>query len=213
MSTVTGWARVLGVSLRPWSGRSPGSLVLRAIVQLAIFAVLAFFAVRALAKDNQLGQFMAGPEFAEVKGLTFVVVAVVVALLLTLAAAVLRLIVGFVDFVPRRQIDGVVLSLSERRLGDFLPSFAQTMIWSHNLGRGNQTTIDQRKYRTELVLQTAEGVKSWTIHNQRFRNDLQVGSSVRLSVSPLLGYVANVAPASDRQRSSAVPAGSPDAAG
>lgn len=38
------WSRLLGVSLRPWSGESPLSLILRGVVQVAIcifFIVLA----------------------------------------------------------------------------------------------------------------------------------------------------------------------------
>jgi hypothetical protein len=102
--------------------------------------------------------------------------------------------------VPRRSVTGTVVSLTERKFGDVLPTFVQTAIWSRGLVRGGGHGFDRRKIRTELVLETSDGHKRWTVRNHRHHNALNVGRRVTLSVSPLVGYVARVKPHQAVQR-------------
>lgn len=50
--------------------------------------------------------------------------------------------------------------------------------------------------RTELVLQTSDGPRRWTVRNHRLRSELHVGATVKLTVTALAGYVAKAEPLS-----------------
>lgn len=177
--SVNEWSRVVGISLRPWSGRSPLSLIIRGAIQLVVSAFVISFMIglRAEAKNS--------PEAAAVLGTFLLIMIITFAGFILMALA--QLVMGVLDLFPRQTVHGVVLSLEERKMGDVLPYFLQRLIFERN-----SNSLDRRKRRTELVLRTDKGVRQWTVRNSRARRELQVGRAVAITASPLLGYVANV---------------------
>src|SRR5690606_35387397 len=99
----------------------------------------------------------------------------------------LKVLVGILDLVPRKSVAGVVLSVSERKIGDFLPVLAQRVIFERN-----ENNLDRRRTRTEVVLLTDQGQHQWTVRNSRIARALSTGARVQLTVTPLVGYVAKV---------------------
>lgn len=182
---VAGWQRVLGVTLRPWAGHSPWSLIVRGVIQAGICVVFMVLGYRALQDESVLG---AGTE-AELgllrnwMGLAFI------ALIAIAAYGATQLIVGALDLVPRKKVTGTIISLRERQFLDFLPHFVLAMIFNR---RNNSMGVEQRRRRTEVVLDTPDGQKQWTVRSHRTRRKLQSGGLVTLSVTPLAGYVASV---------------------
>ena len=185
LTSVNQWSRFLGVSLRPWSGYSPLSLILRGLIHLA---VCGFFLV--LVRRFGSGDEIIGGE-AELAFLGNLVslATIVLAVLVIIAAA--RIVVGVLDLVPRSTVTGVVQTVRERKVGDFLPRLVQRRIFARN-----PTNLDRRKIRTEVVLLTDAGERHWTVRNRKTARLLQPGSRMRVTVSPLVGYVAAAEPVS-----------------
>lgn len=178
-SSVNHWSRMLGVTLRPWSGHAPWWLVLRGIIQLAVCLLFMRLTQQFMSSAIAAGLDAEHPSLRS-GGVLLMVVLIILAVL---AAA--RTLVGLIDLVPRRVVKGTVLSVRERRVGDMLPPFAQRAIFM----RG-QSGLDRRRTRTEVVLQTAQGIRQWTVRNARIRRELRDARQVQLTVSPLVGYVA-----------------------
>ena len=178
-TTVSGWSRLLGVSVRPWAGASPLSLIVRGAVQLTVCVVLSIAGARLLW----------GPDAASFRGEAAAVHGVLVVIFLTLivvtAVGALRLVVGMVDLVPRTSYSGVVVSLRGRKVFDVLPRPAQRLIFE----RG-PNAIDKRRLRTEVVVETESGLKQWTVTRSDVLRTLRVGSRVLITVTPLAGHVA-----------------------
>lgn len=174
------WSRTLGVSLRPWSGYAPWSLIIRGVIQGVVSVLILVFLIRGAlsgleASASEL-EFLRGWVFLAIVGVSVV-----------LLIAVLRLVVGIIDLVPRSTVEGTVLSIRDRKAGDFLPRMAQRVIFERN-----PNAIDRRRERLEVVLDALGGVRQWTVRNTRLRQHLIEGASVRLTVSPIVGYVAAV---------------------
>ncbi|WP_315912862.1 hypothetical protein [Arthrobacter sp. lap29] len=74
----------------------------------------------------------------------------------------LRLAVGILDFVPRHDVQGLVVATGSRQFGDMLPRIVQNMIW--NRSRNGYSGHDNRRIRHELVLETATGTKTFTVN-------------------------------------------------
>ncbi len=175
------WSRILGVSLRPWSGESPASLVIRGAIQIALCLFFVWFAVR-LATDDEITE-AAG----ELASLRLIAVLIIVPAVVVAAMGVARVGVGIIDFLSSGEVTGTVMSVRDRRTFDFLPHPILEMIY-----RRNTNSIDRRKRRTEVVLRTDDGVRQWTVRKSRARRDLRPGSTVRLTVTPLAGYISRV---------------------
>lgn len=167
-----------GVSLRPFSGTSPVSLILRGLLSLVVCGALAYAFV-----GMRSGSVGTAEEVAFLN--TLLVPAIIVAVLFALYS-VLRIVVGALDLVPRQKVHGTVVGLRERKMGDFLPNLLQQQIFN----RGDHSGHDRRRIRTELVLATGEGTKQWTLRNRKLESTLAVGQPVTITVSPLVGYVA-----------------------
>lgn len=182
-ASISQWSRLVGISLRPWSGHSPLSLVLKGVIRLAIAVFLLGVVLRF--KDSTVPTATEA-EFTYLRNLG---VLVVVALGVIIALSAVRILVGLIDLAPRRAVTGSVLSVRERRVADFLPRYAQRAIFTRN-AQG----IDRRRWRTEVVLDTAQGPKQGTVRNRRVLAQLREGEQVELLVSPLVGYVAKVTP-------------------
>lgn len=176
-----GWSHALGVSLRPWSGQSPLSLVSRGAIQLAISI---FFIV--LASRLRSGSLLT-VTVDEQSQLRSWALLIMIAAVLAGLIGVLKIAVGLLDLGPRREVSGIVQSLDERKFLDVLPRFAQRQLFE----RGDYGH-DRRGVRTEVVLSTDRGLQRWTVRRAKTQRELQVGNRVTLTVTPLAGYVAQV---------------------
>lgn len=175
------WSQFLGVSLRPWSGHAPVALIVRGLIHVVIFGIIVVALFRLI---NGEAVVMTSQDASVIRGL-IIPMLVVFSCFVLLGAA--RVVLGALDFLPRRQVEGLVLSVRERKVGDFLPPFVQRYIFERN-----PNTLDRRRARTEVVLQTDTGEHQWTVRRSQFERELVVGTRVRLTVSPLVGYVAAV---------------------
>lgn len=177
--SATGWARFLGITLRPWSGHSPFSLLLRGGIQTAIAVGLAYLAMT-----------MDRDEVALDPAVRSILVPVLLIAIITvgylLLTGVSSLVVGVLDFGPRKTFTGQVVSDRERKLGDFLPLFVQRMIWNRGSG------IDKRKTRWEVVLRTDTGEQAFTVRKFATRRLLQSGAYVTVQATPVAHYIDKV---------------------
>lgn len=179
--SVNQWSRILGVSLRPWSGRSPFGLIVRGGIQVAINVYL-FSLLTRLAKGDEFAATTGEMAYLRNFALIGMVIVVVIGLL-----GALKIVIGVLDLFPRNAIAGTVLSVRDRKMGDFLPTIAQRMIFERDA-----QALDKRKTRKELVLQTPDGIRQWTIRKTSVPRDLDEGTVVQITVSPLVGYVSSV---------------------
>lgn len=176
--TANSWSRTLGMTLRPWSGYSPLSLILRGAVQIAISIFFLVFAVRLLSPDEDNAQAL---RYLSGTAAIVLVSAAIVALL-----GAVRIVIGVLDLLTSRTVVGTVMSMSDRRFLDFLPEQLEHVIFARGQG------IDRRRVRTEVVLSTASGQRQWTVRKRALRTSLRPGTTVRLTVTPLAGYVSSV---------------------
>ena len=183
MEKTTSWTRFLGVSLRPFSGHAPLSLVLRGALQAAICIALLVVGFRMRTEMRQLAAADAGA--AQPGG--FLVLAGVVLVVLALAA-LLKVAVGILDLVPRTSVPGTVVSISERRFLDFLPDALNNALWERKNIVG-QSWAERRRVRHELVIDTEDGTRAWTLRNRQKARGLRPGQAVTVVASPLIGYV------------------------
>ena len=174
------WSRFFGVSLRPWTGHSPWSLILRGVVQAVLLGIVLVFAVKMLTDPATTESEVSGL-FVNWAWLMIIVIGVIALM------AVSRVVIGVIDLVPRVSVTGEIVQLGERKFADFLPRMAQRVIFERN-----PNALDKRKIRTEVVVRTPEGVRQWTVRSAKIRRTLRVGDTVRLTVTPLAGYVASV---------------------
>lgn len=183
------WSRILGVSLRPWSGTSPARLLISGVFQTVLCVFFVWLAIR-LATDDELAELgseltQAGerPVVGIIAGLIGLV-AVGVGIL-----ALLRLAAGVIDLFGSREVSGVVVSIGDRRTLDVLPTQIAQMIL--NRGRDNHGG-NTRRYRTELVVDTGSGIHQWTIHDQRTVRNVNRGVPIRMRVTPIAGHVSDL---------------------
>lgn len=185
------WSRILGVSLRPWSGTSPAKLLISGVIQVVLCGFFVWLAIR-LATDDELAEL--GGELAQAGERPMI--GIVAALIALVAVGVgifglLRLAAGVIDLLGSREVTGVVVSIGDRQTLDVLPTrIAQIILTrgrdNHGLGH------DSRRYRTELVVDTGSGVHQWTIHNQRTIRGVDRGVPIRMRVTPIAGHVSNL---------------------
>ena len=180
---VNHWSRKAGLSLRPWPGRAPGGLLLRGVIQVGLAGVLIWYGL-GLLRDGDISGM--GDQLQALRGLLVMMVIVVAFLGISGAA---KLIVGAIDLVPRKQVAGRVVSVHDRKFGDILPEFVQ-----HWLFAKRHSGLDRRQWRHEVVLNTPDGLRQWTVRSSRVRDGLVLDEHVVLSVSPIVGYVAKVEP-------------------
>ena len=176
------WARTAGLSLRPWSGHSPLSLIMRGLIQGAVAAVLLYFGL--IMRNDDIAVTEA--EIGALRGVTTLIIAVCAIFVII---AVARIGIGIADLMGSKTVEGKVVDVGTRRFGDILPGFAQEMIFSRR-----DNSYDGRRYRTEVVLETSDGIKSWTVRDRRAKKLLQPGVHVRMTVTPIAGSVSNVHP-------------------
>lgn len=183
------WSRILGVSLRPWSGTSPARMLISGVLQTVLCGFFIWLAIR-LATDDELAEL--GGELAQAGERP--VIGIIAGLIGLIAVgvgilALLRLAAGVIDLIGSREVTGVVVSIGERRTLDVLPTQIAQMIL--NRGRNNHGG-NTRRYRTELVVDTGSGVRQWTIHDQRTVRGVNRGVPIRMRVTPIAGHVSNL---------------------
>ena len=175
--SISGWARFLGVTLRPWAGQSPGSLILRGLLQSVVAGILVYYGMRLGADEGSLEP--------AVRPLLFpIMVVAILTIGYLLLVGLSSLAVGILDLVPRKTVTGQVQSHQERKFGDFLPRLVQRQSWSRSNG-----PLDRRKTRWEVVIATEQGDKALTVRNLKTRNLLRVGSYVTVKITPIAEYV------------------------
>lgn len=175
--SVSAWARFLGVTLRPWAGQSPGSLMMRGALQSIIAGLLIYYGMRLSADEGALEPALRPLLFP-------VMVIAIITIGYLLVVGLSSLVVGVLDFVPRKTVTGQVRSHQERKFGDFLPRFVQRQIWSRS-----NVSMDRRKTRWEVVISTDQGDKALTVRKRKTRDLLQVGSYVTVKITPIAEYV------------------------
>lgn len=181
VDSTNNWSPRLGISLRPWSGHSPHGLLLRGAIQVAISVAIIVVALRMRGADK----FAAGAD--ELESLRAVALLLIIGAAAVALVGVARIVVGGLDLIPRQTVTGTVLAHEERQTLDFLPHSLQHAIFTRN-----PQNIDKRGRRYEVVLDTPDGVRQWTVRSPRTRRLLQRGATVRLVVTPLAGHVARV---------------------
>lgn len=183
MSAVGRAEHVLGRRLRPWWGTSPFRLIARGLVQGVILGLLGHGALGVISGADEV------PSDLPVEPGTIRLAAILAVVLagLGLLYSLVRVVVGVLDLVPRHTVEGVVLDVVERELGDTLP-WPVRMLLRARERRRDQTT--HRRTHLQLVLDTADGPRTWTIRG-RFGGVAQ-GQPVRVTATPLLGYVTRV---------------------
>lgn len=183
---------VLGRRLRPWWGQAPSKLITRGVVQGALFGLLGYGCIQVLAGNVDLSD----PALADHERWIDVVATVGLVLAgLAIVYSAIRIIVGAIDLTSRKTVEGVLVSARHRHLGDTLPGPVQ---WGLEMRRRQQARsasgyeYDQsRRTRLEIVVDTPHGPKSWNVRHKHFHESL-VGQPIRLTASPLLGYVREV---------------------
>lgn len=175
------WSRILGVSLRPWSGDSPMSLLLRGAIQVAVSCFFLWVAFRFMT-DDSLKQYA-----AEASSIRMIAVLIAVAAIGVALVGVARICVGLLDSLSTRQVSGTVVSIRDRQTLDFLPHSLLQLIYYRNPNK-----IDTRRRRTELVVDTPTGTRQWTVRKRRLTNDLRPGAAVQLTVTPFAGHVSSL---------------------
>ena len=183
--TANHWSRQLGISLRPWSGQSPGALLVRGAIQFAISGVVIFALLRLAGETGETNAAVA-PETVRRIALGAAAVAALFAIV-----ALARLAVGLFDLVTRREVAGTVLDIRGRKTLDILPHPIQQLIYERNSNR-----LDRRRRRTEVVLDTDRGVRQWTVRNARTLQQIRTGQPIRMSVTPIAGHVSRIEPLS-----------------
>lgn len=186
MENVTSWTRMLGISLRPFTGHSPISLILRGAIQSGVCIFFIVIGLQMSATVKEISAVDAGAK--QMTGL-LVMFGFVVVMMLIYGLA--KIVVGVLDLVPRSTVPGTVVSISERKFLDFLPDFVNNALWDRN-NPGGQSWSEKRKVRHEVVLDTGSGTKAWTVRNRKRINALVPGQRVTLTVSPIVGYVEKI---------------------
>lgn len=181
--SVNRWSRVLGVTLRPWSGQAPWRLLLSGTIQ-AVVCVAFLIYVSPMAEAYQTDAALAAIDLHRIVWMVSVIFIVL------LLIGVAKIIIGALDLIPRVEVTGQVLSMRDRKFADFLPQFVHSALQARR--SGNTHVTDNRKVRHEVVVQTPQGVRQWTVRSYRLRNELTVGSHVRMVTTPLLGHITKV---------------------
>lgn len=156
------------------------SLLVRGAIQTGVSA----FILMLMLRFAPSGDIAATAQ--EVAPLRPLAVMMVIVFGLSIVLGLFRVVIGALDLVPREEVTGTVVDVRDRRMGDFLPRMAQRMIFERN-----PQGLDQRRWRTEVVLDTPSGIRQWTLRDRALEPVLQPGAQVRLRVTPLAGHVAS----------------------
>lgn len=183
---------ILGRRLRPWWGKSPGELIARGVIHGAFLGLLAYGCIQVLTDNVDLDS----ADLEEQR--RWIELAATVGLVLAgigIAYSLLRVVVGTIDIAPRTSVEGVLVQARRRYLGDVLPGPVRSLLETRRryaARRNGRYEYDHhRRTRLEVIVETPDGPKSWNVRQKHFHESL-VGQRVRLTASPLLGYVRSI---------------------
>lgn len=186
MENMTSWTRMLGITLRPFTGHAPISLIMRGVVQSGICIFFLVIGIKMQGTLNEVSAVDAGAK--QLSGL-FIMFGFVVVMMLIYGLA--KVVVGVLDLVPRSTVPGTVVSISERKFLDFLPDVVNNALWDRGNNTG-QSWSEKRRVRHEVVVDTGTGTKAWTVRNLKKVRALAPGQRITLTVSPIVGYVEKI---------------------
>lgn len=181
--------QLFGRRLRPWWGASPWRLGTSAIVHGVILGFLLYY-VSGFDRSLDGGLDLQAYEVTGAQVDTAFRWGRLL-LVLGLLYCVLKLAVAVLDILSTRAVPGRVLAVQRRETGDFIPRPVRRMLHRQryrNNGAGRNGRTLRTRSRTQLVLETHDGVRTWTIRPQQ-ASRLRQGQEVRLHVTRLLGFV------------------------
>lgn len=175
-------------SFRPGWGRHPGRVAFAGLVQAFVFGAFAYGAFYVSRAESELDSL--DEQQRRWVGLAALVVAIVCAVVVL--SAVMRLVIGVADLVPRRTIEGEVVRRRTYRTGHRLPRVFQWAMYSGTDEHGMSRDMNRRT-RQHLAIDdgTDDRIVAYSVGPEIFRRASQ-GARVRVRVSPLLGYVATL---------------------
>lgn len=182
--------KYLGRRLRPWWGLRPGTLAVRGLIQAVLLGALTIWLLRVAAESIDTGDLDATLSDDQIK--TAAMIAAVAAGIGALVG-VLRLIVGVIDMISRRTVEGMVVSSRERYPGDWMPGWARTALrFRRRFRHRHHHDVGHRgRSRYEIVIDTGSARQSWNVEQRRFDPRL-AGRRARITVTPLVGYVRGI---------------------
>ena len=191
--------RVRYQSFRPGWGEHPGKVAFGGAIQAVVYGAIAYIALAAARSESQLDSL--DDEQRQWVALGATIVAVVAGL--AAVYALLKLIIGLADLLPRRTLEGEVVRNRTYRTGHRLPKVLQWAMWSGQDDNG-QTREHRRRTRHHLAIDdgTDDRIMAYEVRDD-VRRQAPQGARVRVRVSPLLGYVSNVELLSPPPRSAA----------
>lgn len=184
---------LMGRRLRPWWGKAPSSLIVGGVVGLVIMGFVIYGCLQVRTGEVDLSD--AG--LAEQSDLINTAALVVMGLAaLGVLYNALRVVVGVIDMVTRRTIEGVVVDVRRRHAGDVLPWWLQQgwRIFRRWRNRNDFYYDDEPgRVRYELTVDTGRGSRTLPIRPGMV-GDLNNGTRVRVTVTNLTAYVSRVTP-------------------
>lgn len=190
-------------SYRPGWGQHPGKVALTGLIQAFVYGAIAYFALAVARSESQLDTL--DDEQRRWVSLGATIVAIVAGL--AAAYALLKVVLGVADLIPRRTIEGEVVRRRTFRTGHRLPKLLQWAMWS---GRDESGLSRDRQRRTRHHLAVDDGSDDRVLAREvrpEIAKQAPQGARVRIRVSPLLGYVSSIEVLSPPARSAASEAG------
>ena len=175
-------------SFRPGWGQHPGKVAFGGLVQAVIYGAIAYFALTAVRSQTQLDSL----EEEQRRWVSLAATIIAVAAGAAAVYALLKLVVGIADLFPRRTLEGEVVRRRTYRTGHRLPKALQWAMWSGNDDNGMRRDYNRRT-RHHLAIDDGndDRILAYSVSAQVFQQAPQ-GARVKVRVSPLLGYVADL---------------------
>lgn len=202
-SNVTGEWRLVHVSywsLLPFRGQHPARVVLGGLVQGAIVGLLAYLAFQVAANDPAETFESLSLDDGQLATVSLIALLVTIALGAVVLYCVVKVLIGLADLVRRDTVEGLVLR--RRSYAEGLDKYAEQveqrfkLPFRIHLGRaGNHHHHDRRRTRRNRFVAVDDGsterIRALRVDGRTYARFAQ-GATVRIAVSPLLGYVAEV---------------------
>lgn len=182
---------LMGRRLRPWWGRSPSSLVIGGIVGVAVMGFIIYGCLEVRSGGFDLDETGLADQNDLVMTLTFIVMALAgVGILYNLV----RVAAGVFDLATKRTIDGTVVVVRERHMGDVLPWWAQSLwrFWRRSRNRDGYDYMPGRT-RYELILDTGDGEVTLPVR-PGMSGRTESGMRVRVTAARLTAFVNRIDP-------------------
>lgn len=182
--------RVVYPRLRPGWGMAPWGALGSGLVQAAVTGALVYGGLL-VARGEVDAVADLEPETRDWVTLGGLVVAAVLLPVVLWAGS--RAVLGLVDLIPRRTFEGLVVRKRLVKTGDWLPRPLQWLIWSAQDQHSGVSREASRRRTRYFAVDDGHGrrVVAYAVRPTVFGAAAQ-GDSVRVRVSPLLGYVADV---------------------